>query len=235
MGTAQNADESNSETAPTVYFDEVLIYSYKSPDNEGEFWIYHNSKTGNFLYIPNDEMIDFVIADSRGNYFIFGDNGHNEKVVTSQRPILIEVEGASTKQLPQADDFIDFIALTENRIINQSNISQPNIYSKGYTMHYKKMMGQQNVFLTDDISVNSNIIYGFNRMEGDVRLPVSELDFYGIFNKNELVTHIERDNFLLKLENYGPNPYWAPVADYTYYIQNENGTWVRKTLPLVTE
>lgn len=231
ISTAQNSEEVNSETSTSIYFDEALIYSYKYPDREGEFWIYHNSKTGNFLYIPHDEMIDFVIADSLGNFFIFGDNGHNEKVVTSQKQILEEEEGAFTKQLPQSNDFIDFIALTKNRIIDQSNISQPNIRSKGYTMRYKKMIGQQNVFLTKDISVNSNIIYGFNRMYGDIRLPVPELDFLGIFYKDEVVTHIERDNFHLKLENYGPNPYWATVEEYTYYIRNEDEKWEKKALP----
>ncbi|MDN3724030.1 hypothetical protein QRD02_06520 [Aequorivita sp. SDUM287046] len=236
MYAAQNSDDAISETPPTVYFDEALIYSYKSPDRQGEFWIYHNSETGNFLYIPNDEMIDFVIADSLGNYYVFGNNGHDEKVVSLQQSIFIEDgRGDAERELPESDDFIEFIELPEKKVIDQSNIVQPNIHSKGFTMHYKKMMGQQNVFITEDISLNSNIIYGFNTMDGDVKLPVAELNFTNIFSKNQVVTHINRDNFMLELENFGPNPYWATVGDYNYYIQDEKGTWIKKPLPLVTD
>lgn len=223
----------NSASIKEISFDMALIYQYVYPDSEGEFWMYYNTENGNILYVPEDEMIDFVIADSLGNYYTFGDNGHDEKVVSVQTlPHLnFEMKEANFQNFPQSNDYFEFIKLTEKRIIDQQNISQPNIESIGYKMLYQKMTGQQNVFVTENIPVNAYILYGFNLLEGDVKLPVAEYNFLNIFENNQLVTHIERDNFMLKLISYEYNPYMVDLSIYKYYIQNE-GEWILSTLPL---
>ncbi|MBA3985292.1 MAG: hypothetical protein H0X63_01635 [Flavobacteriales bacterium] len=223
------------DPSKVVYFNEVLIYKYASPGEEGEFWVYLNTETGNLLFDPNDEMVDFVIADPYGTYYIFGENGHDEKVVTSQTVygVTDKLEYDYPYDFPKTDQFFEFTKLSENRIIDRSYNFQPDIESAGYKMVYKKMTGQQNIFFTESIPVNAYLLYGFTRLGEELRIPIDDLFFVGVLSKNQLVTHIERDNLILKLENYGPNSYHAPASDYTYYVQKENGDWEKQDLPLL--
>ncbi|MBA5630410.1 hypothetical protein [Moheibacter lacus] len=225
------AQQKKVETSKEFSFDRALIYQYTYPDSEGEFWVYHH-ENGTILYVPQDEMIDFVIADTLGNYYTFGDNGHGEKVVTSQRiQNLSDRINEMNPELPLSNEFLEITPLSFERIVDQKDALLSEIKSVGYELIYQKMAGQQHVFVTDQILVNANLLYGLTRIEGDVQLKVPDFYFAGIFNPDQLVTHIERDNFILKLISYEYNPYLVDLSVYNYYIQDEQGNWMKTPLP----
>lgn len=225
------AQQKKVEPSKEFSFDKALIYQYAYPDSEGEFWVYLH-ENGSILYVPQDEMIDFVIADTSGNYYTFGDNGHGEKVVTSQRiENLSERINEINPELTVSNEFLEITPLSYERTLDQKDALQPEIKSVGYQLIYQKMAGQQNVFVTDQIPVNANLLYGLTRIGGDVQLNIPDFYFTGIFNPDQLVTHIERDNFMLKLISYEYNPYFVDLSIYKYYIQNEKGNWILNQLP----
>ncbi len=221
------------EQSKEIVYSHALIYRYETLTEKGEFWMYHNPKTGNILFVPEDEMVDFVVADTLGNYYTFGDNGHDKKVVTKQHIDWI----ASTQEikepvLPQSNAFFTIEPLSKKRTISTTETKRKSIECHGFKMIYNKMFGQQNVFVTEDILLNSYQIYGFNRLDGDIKLPVSQLNLIDIVGRNQLATHIESDTFKLELIAYESNPYHILPLDYQFYIQNKKGKWQKAKLPL---
>ena len=75
------------------------------------------------------------------------------------------------------------------------------------------MEGSEILFATTQIPINSFQLYGFSRLDGDSKTAIN-LDFINVFKKNQLITHIERDNFKLQLLNYGPNSYEFQLKEY---------------------
>lgn len=222
-----------NEKSKEIVYSNALIYRYETVTKKGEFWLYHNPKTGSILFAPEDEMVDFVVADTLGNYYTFGSNGHDEKIVTKQHISWI----ASTKErkkanLPQSNEFFSVEPLSKKRTIATSENNRKSIECKGFKMIYNKMIGQQNIFLTEDIPLNSYQIYGFNRLKGDIKLPVEQLNLIDIVARNQLATHIESDTFKLELVAYEYNPYHILPSDYQFYIQNNKGKWQKTKLPL---
>lgn len=196
-------------------FTHALIYRYETLTEKGEFWLYHNPETGSILFVPEDEMIDFVVADTLGNYYFFGDNGHGEKVVTSQHiDWVTEKTEDRNRVFPQSDYLITFEALSQKRYIPNSENQQQQFECKGFKMLYNKVQRQQNIYITEDIPLNSYQVYGFNRLQGDIRLPVPQLDMIGIVSEKQLVTHIENDIFKLEFIAYEYNPFELNTKKY---------------------
>lgn len=221
------------EISNEIVYSHALIYRYETLSEKGEFWIYHNPKTGSILFAPEDEMVDFVVADTLGNYYTFGNNGHNEKVVSKQHiDWITSTKEREESSLPQSNEVFLFKPLTEKRTIPTTENNQKLIECIGFKMIYNKMIGHQNLFLTENIPVNSYQIYGYNRLEGDVKLPVPQLDFIDIVSRKQLATHIESDTFKLELIDYQYNPYHILPLDYQFYIQNNKGKWQKEKLPL---
>ena len=75
------------------------------------------------------------------------------------------------------------------------------------------MEGGEVLLATTQIPINSFQIYGFCRLMGDAGLPL-DIDYLNLFNKSQVITHIERNQFKLSLLNYGPNPYEFNTAGY---------------------
>jgi len=201
-----------TKSTQDAVFTHALIYQYETLTEKGELWLYHNPKTGNILFVPEDEMIDYVIADTLGNYYFFGDNGHGEKVATLQQ--IDWVTGELHENSPKSDHLITFEPIAENKVIKNAEAINQNIICKGFKMIYNKTAGQQNIFFTENIPINSYQVYGFNRLQGDIRLLVPQLDMIGIVSKEQLVTHIENDTFKLELVAYEYNPFELNVAEY---------------------
>lgn len=195
-------------------FSHALIYRYETLSEKGEFWLYHNPETGSILFVPEDEMIDFVVADTLGNYRFFGDNGHGKKTVTT--PQVGWISEKTNEILPKSDYLITFEPLVKKRVIRNPETQQTEIECIGYKMLYNKVIRQQNMFFTEDIPLNSYQVYGFNRLEGDIQLPVPQLDMIGILSEKQLVTHIESDVFKLELIAYEYNPYHINLTKYKY-------------------
>lgn len=187
-----------------AYFENALTYQYEQDGAIEELWFYVNEQKKEILYVPNDDMIQAVISYPDGTYRIFGTNEKGEKLILKQ-----QISAVFGEEID--DDVLKKIA--ETKTISQKNIQQKDILCDGFSMKYLKMEGGETLFATAQIPINSFQIYAFSRLDGDSKLPIS-LDYINVFKKNQLITHIERDNFTLELLNYGPNPYEFNIKEY---------------------
>lgn len=187
-----------------AYFENALIYQYEQNEVKEELWLYVNEQKKEILFVPNDDMIQAVISYPDGTFKIFGTNEKGEKVILTQK-----ISAVFGEELD--DDVLKKMA--ETKTISQKNIQQKDILCEGFSLKYLKMEGGETLFATTQIPINSFQIYAFSRLDGDCKLPIS-LDYINVFKKNQLITHIERDNFTLELLNYGPNPYEFQLKEY---------------------
>lgn len=187
-----------------AYFENALIYQYEQNEVKEEFWLYINEQKKEILFVPNDDMIQAVISYPDGIYKIFGTNEKGEKVILEQKISAVFGE--------EFDDAV-LKKMTETKTISQKNIQQKDILCDGFFMKYLKMEGGETLFATTQIPINSFQIYAFSRLDGDCKLPIS-LNYINVLKKNQLITHIERDNFILELLNYSPNPYEFQINEY---------------------
>lgn len=185
-------------------FENALTYSYQQNGEKEELWIYVNEQKKELLFIPNDDMIQAVISYPDGTYKLFGTEHDGKKIVLTQTINAISGQEIEEPMLRKT---------TEKRIISQKNIQQKDILCEGFVLKYLKMEGGETLFATRQIPINSYQLYGFSRLDGDCKLPIS-LDYINVFKKNQLLTHLERDNFKLELLNYGPNPYEFNFKEY---------------------
>jgi hypothetical protein len=212
----ENQEVSNEKTAianqnlaqeskdSIAVFENALTYTYWQNGKKEELWIFVNEQKKELLFIPNDDMIQAVISYPDGTYKIFGTEHDGKKIVLTQTINAIEGQELDEPMLKKTKD---------KQMISQKNIQQKDILCEGFTLKYLKMEGGETLFATTQIPINSFQLYGFSRLDGDCKLPIS-LDYINIFKKNQLLTHVERDNFKLELLNYGPNPYEFNVKDY---------------------
>jgi hypothetical protein len=80
-------------------------------------------------------------------------------------------------------------------------------------MKYLKTEGREVLFATVQIPINSFQIYGFSRLEGKASLPLN-IDYSQVFQKTQLITHIDGQEINLELLNYGPNYYEFSTSNY---------------------
>ncbi|VXB34085.1 conserved hypothetical protein [Flavobacterium sp. 9AF] len=198
--------ESSKKQDYIQYFPNALIYQYEMNGEKNQLWFYVDETFERILYIPNDDMIDAVISYPNGDYEIYGTTEKGDKIILKQNISAVTSE-----------EMYDTILkpLETSKIIDQSNIQQPAVVCKGYQFDYLKMKGSELLFATTQIPVNSYQIYGFSRLNGDVRITLG-LDYINIFKKNDLITHINRSDFKLELLNFGPNPYEFSTKKYRF-------------------
>lgn len=187
-----------------AYFENALVYQFEQNEIKEELWFYVNEQKKEILFIPNNDMIQAVISYSDGTYKIFGTNEKEEKVILKQKISAVFGEAIEDNILEK---------ISETKIISQKNIQQKDILCEGFSMKYLKMEGSETLFATTQIPINSFQLYGFSRLEGDSKLPIS-IDYINVFKKNQLITHIERKDFKFELINYGPNPFEFNLKDY---------------------
>jgi len=205
----QKEVEENTKTTATLqettyYFPDALVYEYQLDSAREELWIFVNPETEQLLFVPNDDMIEAVISFPDGTYRIFGTAEAGEQMVLCQH--LPEVSEQNLELAPlQSNGKI----LT----VSQQHIQQPDITSKGFEIKYQKMAGGEIIYVTDQLPINSRQLYGLSRLDGDARLAV-DLDYLAMLLSNQLITHISRDHFSLKLLDYGPNPYYFTTKLY---------------------
>lgn len=230
--------EGNHKYDPTqtLYFSHAFIYEYSDGEEKGEFWIYHNPENGQLLYMPEDPMVEFVVSDTCGNYYFFGDDGHGVKTVSSQfvdwvaNPKLYEEDIS----YPVSDRYVTLKPTGKKKTLDESSsVNGKPIVGHEYQWIFTQVSGNQNTYVTEMIPVNFYQVYGFNKLEGDINLPVLGLDFTGVFGKNQVVTHFKSENLELELVTYQFNPAFVEAADYEYSVQLSDGSWKRETLPLL--
>jgi hypothetical protein len=64
-------------------FPNAFIYEVICGNEKSEFWIYHNPKTGQYLYVPNDDMVKAVLGSPNGSYKTYAQTEEGKKVVFS--------------------------------------------------------------------------------------------------------------------------------------------------------
>lgn len=230
------ADHSEYDPKTTLYFSHALIYKYwdeTQPDSEGELWMRYNPETQNVLFVPDDEMIDFVVSSPDGNYYFFGNDGHGELTVSHQHVDWVTNNYDESATYPVSDSYVKFSKT--NRIIKVENFSLEGKPIKGdeYQWEFQKIAGKQLTAVTEQIPINFYQIYGFNKLDGDIQLPVNYLDFVGIFGKNQTIIRHESEPLHLELIAYESNPYFAEAGDYKFAIYKGDGNWEEKHLPLL--
>ncbi|WP_313114714.1 hypothetical protein [Aequorivita sediminis] len=224
------------DPSETLYFSHAFIYKYTDKDDSREFWLYHNLENGQLLYVPEDEMIDFVISDPKGNYYFFGNDGHGNDMVDAQF-----VEWVANPEFydedetyPISDQYVKLIPTGKKKVLNEyAKIDGKEIISEEYKWEFTKMKGEQSTFITNTIPINFYQVYGFNKLDGDISLPYSSLDFVGVFGKNQTITEFKSGTIKVELLSYEFNPYFVEAAKYQYVEQLPNGDWQEKALPLL--
>lgn len=232
----EEANHLEYDPSKTLYFSHAFIYKYTDEDELKEFWLYHNPENGQLLYVPEDEMIDFVISDPDGNYYFFGNDGHGNDMVDAQF-----VEWVANPEFydenetyPISDQYVKLIPTGKKKVLNEySKIDGKEIISEEYKWEFTKMKGKQSTFITNMIPINFYQVYGFNKLEGDISLPYSSLDFVGVFGKNQTITEFKSGTTKVELLSYEFNPYFVEAANYQYAEQLPNGDWQEKALPLL--
>jgi len=232
----EEANHLEYDPSKTLYFSHAFIYKYTDEDELKEFWLYHNPENGQLLYVPEDEMIDFVISDPDGNYYFFGNDGHGNDMVDAQF-----VEWVANPEFydenetyPISDQYVKLIPTGKKKVLNEySKIDGKEIISEEYKWEFTKMKGEQSTFITNMIPINFYQVYGFNKLEGDITLPYSSLDFVGVFGKNQTITEFKSGTTKVELLSYEFNPYFVEAANYQYAEQLPNGDWQEKALPLL--
>lgn len=232
----EEANHLEYDPSKTLYFSHAFIYKYTDEDESKEFWLYHNPENGQLLYVPEDEMIDFVISDPDGNYYFFGNDGHGNDMVDAQF-----VEWVANPEFydenetyPISDQYVKLIPTGKKKVLNEySKIDGKEIISEEYKWEFTKMKGEQSTFITNMIPINFYQVYGFNKLEGDITLPYSSLDFVGVFGKNQTITEFKSGTTKVELLSYEFNPYFVEAANYQYAEQLPNGDWQEKALPLL--
>lgn len=226
------------DASQTLYFSHAFIYEYKNGEDDGEFWIYHNPENGQLLYVPEDPMVEFVVSDTLGNYYFFGNDGHGVQTVNSQfvewvaKPDLYDPD----VPYPISDQYVSIKPSGKSKSLDEHSAmdGQP-IVGKEYIWEFSKVSGAQSTYITEMIPVNFYQVYGFNKLEGDISLPVIDLDFTGVFGKNQTVTNLESEELKLALVSYQFNPYFVEAGDYEYSVRQADGSWKPTHLPLLSK
>jgi hypothetical protein len=185
----------------TLDFPNAFIYEVVKGNEKSEFWIYHNPKTGQYLYVPNDDMVKAVLGSPNGSYKTYAQTEEGKKVVFS-----ITIPKVLEKSKPNS-------RLKSIKLTKQLNASQGQILSKGFTLSYLKTNEIDTLFLTNQIKGNANILYGFSTLDGDAKLPNS-LALLGEVPDNQFLTEYISKYSSIKLIAYENNPYQFDVRAY---------------------
>ncbi|WP_310993795.1 hypothetical protein [Aequorivita marina] len=235
----EEANHLEYDPAQTLYFSHAFIYKYQNEEQElKDFWIYHNPDNGQLMYMPNDEMIDFVVSDTLGNYYFLGSDGHGAQTIGSQYVHWVANPESYNENAsyPISDQYVSIKLTGKTKALDaHSTVDGAAIVGAEYKWEFSKMSGTQRTYFTEVIPVNSYQIYGFNKLEGDIQLPVGALDFIGFFGKHQTLTHFYAKGFKLELAHYEFNPAFVEAGTYQYAVREADGSWKKKPFPLLLQ
>jgi len=227
----EDANHLEYDPKTTVFFNHAFIFRYKTEDEDwDEFWIYHNPETGNMMYNPGDPMIEAVICDPKGNYYFFGTDVHGERTAVSQKVEWVTEGYPDTEKYPQSDQYVSFKKTGKTHKLESND---PPFIAEEYKWEFQKLQGDQTTAVAEINGVNVYQIYGFNKLEGDIQLPVNYYDFIGIFGRNQLVTRLKSGETTVELLSYEYNPAFFEAGDYVYSVNQGEGNWKKTHLPIL--
>lgn len=212
-----------------LHFDEVLIYKFTEKGETREYWIYFNPQTQYLLFTPQDEMVSAIVSHTDGSYWIFGTDEHGKK--TAQKQYIDDVADErlydANAEYPNSNRYITYTPTGEQWKLEEKIGILKSIVSDGYEMKDKEVGEPGSLYLTTQIPLkNTYQLYGFTKIEGDVKLPWV-MNGIGEFSKEQLLTKYEQKSkwgdVALELTSYSFNSYYLNVCDYKYYQQTEDG------------
>ncbi len=182
-------------------FPNAFVYEVVKGNEKSEVWIYHNPKTGQFLYVPNDDMVKSVVGSANGIYTIYAQNENGKKVKFVQTVSKISEQSPKNNLLKR---------INKTKTITGS---QGKIVSEGFTLSYLKTNEIDTLYLSTQIKGNANILYGFSRLEGDAKLP-NAFDLIGQVSNNQFLIEYISTYSTVKLVAYESNPYTFETRAY---------------------
>lgn len=210
------------------YFSEQWTWSY---DNEfvvedefrkkGEMTVYVDSATGTFLFTQESygmtgEMVDFVIADQKGNY-IFGytdERGKKYKTVYKSLKLLEILKDQSIVQ----ENFNQYCNKSgEAKTYDFTSMGGPSISGEGYNVRYEKTNETSNIFILLKHNFSMLPIYFFNQLDTETKLPINQNNA-ALLPKNCLVLEdiyqFGGQKSIIKLTSTTPTEYFIDVKPY---------------------
>jgi nitrogen fixation protein len=192
------------------FFSEAFIYQYM--DNLGEYqfiWLCFNPETDEILYIPKHDLLKAIISYPNGDYVGYLINEDGDKQIIHQH--LTEV----TEDFNLPADLHSLRNLPQDYILRRREYQHDeSILSKGIEINHVKSGEKETVYVSTDFKINTYQLYGFNRLEGDMRLPFT-LDYIGILSKNQLVTDVKKNPYqTAKLNAHTATVYHFDTAGY---------------------
>jgi len=164
------------------FFSTVLSWSFENEltteDHlkKGEISVYVDEKSGTFLltreaYGWSGEMVDFVIADQKGNYIMGLTDEHGGKhwqtIKSEQYPEIL----AQTKQI-LADFNTNCTPTGKTKIFGTNTYGWPTKAGKEYALAYQKTEDKSILYLgTTNYSFLPMFL--FNKLELEAKLPIS--------------------------------------------------------------
>lgn len=208
------------------YFNTMLTWSYEnelaSEDHlkKGEISIYIDEKSGTFLFTKESygwsgEMIDFVIADQKGNYIIGHTDEFGKKHRETKKASQFADVMAQTKSI--VSEFKKYCKPTEKtKIFGKNAYGWPTETGKEYVLSYQKTEDISNLFLSTE-KYSFLPLFLFNKLEMDAKLPIS-FDYSLMIPSEKLVledTHIYNElKTKLTLESISPTDYFINLNEY---------------------
>ncbi|TYR35112.1 hypothetical protein FXV77_14295 [Sphingobacterium phlebotomi] len=214
IGGSQYAQTSPAFPARGVhnhYFPEAFIYQYTDLQGEYQFvWLCYNPDTREILYIPNDDMLKAVISFPNGDYFgyLIDENGRKQTIRQHVPEVTTEGTEADTS-------FHRLNARAQDTIVRHREFQHDErIVSSAIDVSYLKSGEKETVYVTEDFEINAYQIYGFNRLEGDMRLPFV-LDYIGILTEKQLATDVRNNPYqTAKFNGHTATVYHFDTAGY---------------------
>jgi hypothetical protein len=213
-GKAAASKPTPSKTEKSQYnFSHALTYSYenKAKKTKGEIVIYVDPVTGTMCFKRDNSFgesgkaFDFILAFQDGRYVYYGADESGKKFKMTEKVEEVKPDTETLKQ--QKEDFSTYCIPT-------GNVRKDfGMESTEYEMTYPTSEAKDKLWLTKT-PFGINPLYGFDLIDGVASLPVS-FDYTYIFNNHQLLTELDSKNLVLKLKNYGPNPFLAVTRGYT--------------------
>lgn len=195
------------------YFSHALVFDYqnKSDKTSGTLKVHLDPVTGAMCFVKETSFgqggknFDFVIGFPDGKYIVCGSDEAGKKVRVNE--VVKEFKPDADTKKQQQDDFKTYVVPTENKR------EEFGLSSTEYDLTYATSGSQEKIWLTKTpFSVYP--LYGLEFVESAVSLPVS-FDYMNLLPSDLLITEMNSKDVVLKMKNFGKDPYTANTKGYT--------------------
>ncbi|MFZ1748771.1 MAG: hypothetical protein WAU01_01195 [Saprospiraceae bacterium] len=208
------------------YFSTQLTWIYQNdlaPDEyykSGEMSIYVDTLSGTFLFTKeaygwSGEMVDFVIADQKGNYIF----GYSDEFGDKKREIMSPEQyvdfAKMTKQI-QIDFKKNAKPTGRSKKFGKNDYGWPTKTGKEYVMSYEKTTDKNTIFISP-IKYSFLPVFLFNKLNSEAKLPVN-IDYSQVIPHRNMILEdtyiINNQTIKLSFQSQSPTEYFIDLNDY---------------------